>query len=75
MDAHLEDKLNTEIEKLHFYLQTCQDALNDHSANHPYRLAEYEKEKIMVLLNRLFDAEIEFLVQSPEDYFNLYEDE
>jgi hypothetical protein len=75
MDAHLEDKLNAEIEKLNFYLQTCRDGLNDHSAHHPYRLAEYEKEKIMVLLNRLFDGEIEFLAQSPEDYFNLYEDE
>jgi len=75
MDFNVEDKQDSEIEKLKYYHQICTDALNNFSANHPYQLAVYEKEKIMIILNRLFESEIDFLEKSPEDYFNLYEED
>lgn len=75
MDFLLEDKQDAEIEKLRYYYQICNDALNDFSNNHPYQLAEYEKEKIVVILRRLFNGEIDYLEKSPEDYFDLYEED
>jgi hypothetical protein len=38
-------------------------------------LADYEKEKIITILKRLFEGEIDYLERRPEDYFDLYEDE
>ena len=75
MDFQLEDKQDAEIEKLKYYNEICNDALNEFSTNHPYQLAEYEKEKIVDLLKRLFNGEIDYLENSPEDYFDLYEED
>jgi hypothetical protein len=75
MDFQLEDKQDAEIEKLKYYHEICNDALNEFSNNHPFQLAEYEKEKIVDLLKRLFTGEIDYLENSPEDYFDLYEED
>ncbi len=75
MDFQLEDKQDAEIEKLKYYHEICNDALNEFSTNHPYQLAEYEKDKIVDLLKRLFTGEIDYLENSPEDYFDLYEED
>lgn len=75
MDFQLEDKQDAEIEKLKYYHEICNDALNEFSNNHPYQLAAYEKEKIVDLLNRLFTGEIDYLENSPEDYFDIYEED
>jgi hypothetical protein len=75
MDFNIEDKQDSEIEKLKYYHQICNDALNNFSVNHAYQLADYEKEKIMITLNRLFESEIDYLEKSPEDYFSLYEED
>lgn len=75
MNFQLEDKQDAEIAKLSYYLNICNDALNEFSANHPYQLAAYEKEKIILILKRLFEGEIDYLESSPENYFDLYEDE
>jgi len=75
MDFQLEDKQEAEIEKLKYYHEICNDALNEFSNNHPYQLATYEKEKIVDLLKRLFTGEIDYLENSPEDYFDLYEED
>ena len=75
MDFQLEDKQDAEIEKLKYYHEICNDALNEFSNNHPYQLATYEKEKIVDLLKRLFTGEIDYLEKSPEDYFDLYEED
>jgi len=75
MNFQLEDKQDAEINRLNYYFNICNDALNDYSANHPYQLAEYEKAKIITILKRLFEGEIDYLERSPEDYFELYEDE
>jgi hypothetical protein len=75
MDFQLEDKQDAEIEKLKYYHEICNDALNEFSNNHPYQLATYEKEKIVDLLKRLFTGEIDYLENSPEDYFDIYEED
>ena len=75
MDFQLEDKQDAEIEKLKYYNEICNDALNEFSNNHPYQLATYEKEKIVDLLKRLFTGEIDYLENSPEDYFDIYEED
>jgi hypothetical protein len=75
MDFQLEDRQDAGIEKLRYYHQICNDALNDFSTNHPYQLAEYEKEKIVVILHRLFYGEIDYLEKSPDDYFKLYKED
>jgi hypothetical protein len=75
MDFQLEDKQAAEIEKLTFYRAICNDALAEFTANHPYQLAEYEKEKISLLLHRLFEGEIDYLEKDPSCYFELYEEE
>ena len=75
MDFQLEDKQDAEIEKLKYYNEICNDALKEFSNNHPYQLASYEKDKIVDLLKRLFTGEIDYLENSPEDYFDLYEED
>jgi hypothetical protein len=75
MDFQLEDKQDAAIEKLKYYHEICNDALNEFSNNHHYQLATYEKEKIVDLLKRLFIGEIDYLENSPEDYFDLYEED
>ena len=75
MNFQLEDKQDAEIEKLKYYHEICNDALNEFSNNHPYQLATYEKEKIVDLLKRLFTGEIDYLENSPEDYFDIYEED
>jgi hypothetical protein len=75
MDFQLEDKQEAEIEKLKYYHEICNDALNEFSNNHPYQLATYEREKIVDLLKRLFTGEIDYLENSPEDYFDIYQED
>ena len=75
MNFQLEDKQDAELNRLNYYFNICNDALNDFSANHPYQLAAYEKEKMITVLKRLFEGEIDYLERSPENYFDLYEDE
>ena len=74
MDFKLEDKLVAELDKLKYYQLVCMDALNEFSANHPYQLADYEKENIIEVIKRLFEAELDFIERSPSDYFDLYEE-
>ena len=75
MDYNLEDKQEAELDKLKYYQQLCNEALDDFSANKPYQLPAFEKEKILIVLSRLFNAEIDYLTQAPEDYFDIYDDE
>ena len=75
MNDSIKEKVETELNKLMFYQQLCKEALNDFSENNPYQLTKQEKEKIELLLKRLFSSEIDYLNASPENYFDLYEDE
>ncbi len=48
MDFQLEDKQDAEIEKLKYYHEICNNALNEFSNNHPYQLAAYKKRKSII---------------------------
>ena len=65
MVLHLSEEINNELSKLNRYEDICVDALKD--------LPDNEKTEITSLLHRMFIAEREYLVDSPEMYFELYE--
>ncbi len=75
MYCNIEEKKENELMKLSFYQNTCERALNELALNHPNQLTEFEKEKIYLMLKRLFNSEVDYLISSPENYFALYEDE
>ena len=65
-------EVDIETEKLKHFETICINALNEFSENHPDRIIASEKEKILLLLSRMFNAEFEFLIQNPNDYLQLY---
>lgn len=71
----MNEQTETELNRLNTCHQICLDALNEFSANNPFKLPVYEKEKIEKLLYRMFDGETDFLVQNSDDYFEISEEE
>ena len=70
----MEEKTENELSKLNMYEVICTDALNYLQSNGPKQLSEFEKKQIIALLKRMFNAEKEFLLEEPDDYFEIYND-
>ncbi len=70
----MEEKTENELSKLNMYEVICTDALNYLQSNSPKQLSEFEKKQIIALLKRMFNAEKEFLLEEPDDYFEIYND-
>lgn len=70
----MEEKTENELSKLNMYEVICTDALNHLQSNSPKQLSEFEKNQIIALLKRMFNAEKEFLLEEPDDYFEIYND-
>ena len=70
----MEEKTENELSKLNMYEVICTDALNHLQSNIPNQLSEFEKKQIIALLKRMFNAEKEFLLEEPDDYFEIYND-
>ena len=70
----MEGKTENELSKLNMYEVICTDALNQLQSNSPKQLSEFEKKQIIALLKRMFNAEKEFLLEEPDDYFEIYND-
>ena len=70
----MEEKTENELSKLNMYEFICTDALNHLQSNSPNQLSEFEKNQIIALLKRMFNAEKEFLLEEPDDYFEIYND-
>ena len=70
----MEEKTENELSKLNMYEVICTDALNHLQFNSPNQLSEFEKNQIIALLKRMFNAEKEFLLEEPDDYFEIYND-
>ena len=70
----MEEKSEKELSKLNMYEVICADALNQLQSNSPNQLSEFEKNQIIALLKRMFNAEKEFLIEEPDDYFEIYND-
>ncbi len=61
---HFDEDVKKEIAKLNRYEDTCINALKD--------LPDNDKTELTSLLQRMFVAEREYLIDSPEMYFELY---
>ena len=70
----MEEKTENELSKLNMYEVICTDALNHLQSNIPNQLSEFEKNQIIALLKRMFNAEKEILLEEPDDYFEIYND-
>ena len=70
----MEEKTENELSKLNMYEVICTDALNHLQSNSPNQLSEFEKKQFIALLKRMFNAEKEFLLEEPDDYFEIYND-
>ena len=68
----MEEKTELEIKKLELQKQICIEALKEYSAYHPMKTQRFKNGEIEKLLQRLFDAEVDFLQRNPEDYFEIY---
>jgi len=66
------EKFKAEFQKLVNYRIICENALSQFAQNENNQLPEIEKRKILELLERLFDRELEFLQSEPNDYFKIY---
>ena len=68
----MKEKVDLELDRLDFYQAFSVEALNEFANNHPIQLTEFEKEKIIRVLNGMFSAEKDYLSRNPQDYFELY---
>ena len=66
------EKFKVEFQTLVNYRNICEKAISQYAQNENNQLAEIEKGKILELLVRLFDSELEFLQSEPNDYFEIY---
>jgi len=71
----MDEAVKKELSKLNMYEVICADALCQLHLNNLQQLAMFEKDKIISLLKRMFDAEREYIVDESDDYLEIYEDE
>jgi hypothetical protein len=71
----MDEAVKNELSKLNMYEVICADALCQLHLNNPRQLAMFEKDKIISLLKRMFDAEREYLIDESDDYLEIYKEE
>ena len=65
----MNEETENEMAMLHRYENITNDAVIEYAAK--YELLDFEKEKILKLLFRMFDSEKDYLIQCPApDYCN-----
>ncbi len=64
----MDEAVKNELSKLNMYEVICADALCQLHLNNLQQLAMFEKDKIISLLTRMFDAEREYIVDESDDY-------
>ena len=62
------EAVKNELSKLNMYEVICADVLCQLHLNNLQQLAMFEKDKIISLLKRMFDAEREYIVDESDDY-------
>ena len=68
-------KVDIESKNLEKYERLCTLLIEHYAKNNRLKVNVYEERKIKKLLNRMFDNEIDYLQNEPEDYFELYGDD
>jgi len=61
-----------ELDKLKHYEAVCLEAIDEFAKHHPQQIVDFEKERIVALLNRMFDGEKDYLLNHPDEYFDIY---
>jgi hypothetical protein len=69
---NMNDIITAEIEQLDTYKALIADALEQFATLYPNRLSDSDNAKITEMLNRMFAHEKEFLIENPNDYFEIY---
>ena len=64
----MDEAVKNELSKLNMYEVICADVLCQLHLNNLQQLAMFEKDKIISLLKRMFDAEREYIVDESDDY-------
>lgn len=68
----LEYWYQSEIRRLEIYHRVSLKAVEEYSINQVYKLTDFEKNRIIEILDRLFINELDFLQKHTIQYFLLY---
>lgn len=75
MEENILEKTELEFRRLEYKLEICLEAVREYSIAHPMKTMRFRNNELETLLKRLFDAEMDYLEQNPEDYFEIYADD
>jgi hypothetical protein len=68
----LEYWFQSEIRRLEIYHRVSVKAVEQYAINQIYQLTDFEKNRIIEMLDRLFINELDFLQKHTKQYFLLY---
>ncbi len=68
-------KIDIEANNLNKYEKLCINLIEDYSHKNRINIDFFEERQIKQLLSRMFQNEYEYLLNEPEDYFELYGDD
>ncbi len=68
-------KIDLEANKLDKYEKLCIKLIESFANKHRVKIDVFEERQIKQLLTRMFKSEHEYLLNEPEDYFELYGDD
>ena len=68
----LEYWYQSEIRRLEIYHRVCLKAIEQYAINQIYLLTDFERDRIIEILDRLFINELEFLQKHTKEYYLLY---
>ena len=61
-----------ELDKLNHFHAVSLEAIKEFAEKHQEQLIDFEKERAIALLNRMFNGEKDYLLRNPDDYFEVY---
>ena len=68
-------KVDIESENLKKYEKICSQLIAHYAKKNRSKINVFEERKIKHLLERMFENELDYLHNEPEDYFELYGDD
>ncbi len=68
-------KIDIEAKNLTKYERLCIKLIESYANNNRQNIDVFEERQIKQLLSRMFQSEYEYLLNEPEDYFELYGDD
>tara|TARA_B100000674_G_C37230032_1_gene640949 strand:- start:188 stop:418 length:231 start_codon:yes stop_codon:yes gene_type:complete len=68
-------KIDIEAKNLTKYERLCIKLIENYASKNRQNIDVFEERQIKKLLSRMFKSEYEYLLNEPEDYFELYGDD